>query len=76
MSFVSTGITAVTAFGASAKIKGTGTVNGKAGYTFEADVVDGSPDQLGVVIRNPDGTTLDIAAPKGLIAGGLTVIME
>jgi hypothetical protein len=76
MSFVSTGIAEVTAFGASAKIKGTGTVNGKAGYTFEADVVDGSPDQLGVVIRNPDGTTLDIAAPKELIAGGLTVIME
>jgi hypothetical protein len=73
MNFVSTGVTEVTAAGSAAKIKGAGTVNGKAGYTFEADVTDGSPDQFGIVIRNASGATYYSAPLMPISGGSLTV---
>ena len=76
MNFVSTGVTEVTAAGAAAKIKGTGTVNGKAGYTFEADVLDGSPDKFGIVIRNSSGATYYSAPLMSISGGSLTVTIK
>jgi hypothetical protein len=76
MTFASTGLTQVTASGTTAKIKGTGTVNGKTGYTFEADVFDGSPDQFGIVIRNSNGTTYYSAPLMSIRGGSLTVTIK
>jgi len=76
MNFVSTGVTEVTAAGAAAKIKGSGTVNGKAGYTFEADVSDGSPDKFGFVIRNSSGATYYSAALMPISGGSLTLSIQ
>jgi hypothetical protein len=73
MNFVSTGVTELTAAGAAAKIKGAGTVNGKPGYTFEADVTDGSPDQFGIVIRNSSGAIFYSAQLMPISGGSLTL---
>ena len=71
--------------GTKAQYKGTGTVNGAAGYSFMITVVDGSPDKFrmkvwntatsAVVYDNKLGATDTFAdAPTQDIAGGSIVI--
>ena len=71
MNFVSTSISEVTASGKAAAIKGDGTVNGKAGYSFEAQVVDGDPDQFGIQIRKADGSIYYDAQLKSISGGNI-----
>lgn len=73
MNFVSTGITEVLGTKPNVTIKGVGTVNNVKGYSFEANVVDGSPDSFGIVIKKADGTTY-YSAPTKIISGGNLII--
>ena len=58
LNFVSTAITRVDVTANEATIQGTGTVNGQSGFTFEANVVDGTPDQFGLLIKDSQGDTI------------------
>jgi hypothetical protein len=75
MNFVSTGITEVLGTKPTTIIKGTGKVNNKAGYSFEATVVDGSPDSFGIIIKKADGTVY-YSAPAKAISGGNLIITQ
>jgi hypothetical protein len=75
MNFVSTGITEVLGTTPNPTIRGVGTVNNVKGYSFEAAVVDGSPDSFGIVIRKADGT-IYYSAPAKVINGGNLIITQ
>jgi hypothetical protein len=76
MNFVSTSINEVTASGNAAEIRGDGTVNGTAGYSFETQVVDGTPDQFGILIRRADSSVYYDAALKSISGGSINVTVE
>jgi hypothetical protein len=76
MNFVSTSINEVTAAGKAAIIKGDGTVNGKAGYSFESQVVDDDPDQFGIQIRKTDGGIYYDASLKSISGGNIGLTVE
>jgi hypothetical protein len=76
MVFKSSGISEVAVAGSRAVVKGVGTVNKVAGYSFEAEVIDGRPDQFGIVIRRADGTTYYSTAAKRLGGGNLTIKVQ
>ena len=76
MNFVSTAISEVTGTGTQAGFKGTGTVNGLAGYTFEADVIDDNPDKFGITIKDSGGSTHYSNALRQIEAGELKVIIQ
>jgi PKD repeat protein len=68
---------------AKAQFKGTGTINGVAGYEFLITVLDGSPDKIrvkiwstetGAVIYNSQPGATDLADPVTVIGGGSIVI--
>lgn len=73
MNFVSTGITSVSVSGNMATISGTGTVSGIRGYTFTANVTNGSPDTFAIVIKKPDGATYYSAGQKNISGGDLAI---
>lgn len=73
MTFASTAITAVSVTEGSATISGTGTVNGVAGYTFTATVVDGAPDKFGITIKKANGTIHYNAASSAISGGSQTI---
>jgi hypothetical protein len=68
MNVVSTAITAMTLSGSTAILSGACTVNGVAGYTFDAAFADGNPDRLSMTIRKPDGSPY-YAAPLSEVQG-------
>jgi hypothetical protein len=71
MNFSSTAIALVSLSGDTAAISGTGTVNGAAGYTFTATVVNGAPDNFAIVIKRSNGTVYYSAGPKNIAGGDL-----
>jgi hypothetical protein len=73
MMFKSKGISEVSVVNQRAIIKGVGTVNGVSGYSFEAEVISGRPDQFGIVIKKANGKTYYSAATKSLGGGNLTI---
>ncbi len=54
MNFVSTEIIEVSDSDNTYVISGTGSLNGIEGYTFTAQVTDGTPDGFGITVNNPD----------------------
>jgi hypothetical protein len=76
MLFGSTKIKEISVTGTTAKIKGEGTVNHKKNYTFEAIVVDGSPDQFGITIWKPNGVLHYQAPTKALGGGRLRIVVK
>ena len=72
----STAITEVTASATEATIKGTGTVNGVAGYSFESYVTDGDPDKFGITIKDSSGNTHYTAPIKNISDGDLKIIIN
>ena len=73
MNFVSTAITLVSVSGKTAMIEGTGTVNGAAGYTFKATVINGSPDRFGIVIHKASVSYYKVDSPKNISGGDLMI---
>jgi len=59
LSFSATNFDWLVVAGSKAKFKGSGTVNGVAGYTFMITAADGSPDQFRIRIWNGSGTIYD-----------------
>jgi len=76
MNFVSTGITEVSGTKPNLTIKGVGTVNNVSGYSFEATVVDGSPDSFGIIIKRADGSAYYSAPTKANSGGDLTITVQ
>jgi len=76
LSFLSTAITEITASGTEAVIKGSGTANGVAGYSFEAYVTDGNPDTFGLIIQEAGGDIYYNASMKNTNGGDLKVTVE
>ena len=76
MNFISTSIHELTASDKAANIRGEGTVNGEAGYTFEAQVVDGESDQFGILIRKADEGVYYDAPLKSVSGGNIIVTAE
>jgi len=76
MIFESTKVSGVTVNGATATIKGEGTVNKASGYTFEAVVVDGAPDQFGITIWKPTSGVHYQAAVKAVSGGDLRILVK
>jgi hypothetical protein len=76
MNFVSTGINEVLGTKPNMTIKGVGTVNNVQGYSFEATVVDGSPDSFGIIIKKADGTTYYSAPAKTISGGNLIITLQ
>jgi len=71
--FASTNITEVSVTGTTGRIRGEGTINKVAGYTFEVVVVDGAPDQFGITIWKPDGALYYQAGTKALSSGAIRI---
>jgi endonuclease G len=61
--------------GNTAAVKGTGTVNGTAGYAFLVTVNDANPDKFGIRIWNPatNAVVYDTTTPQPLAGGNLTI---
>jgi hypothetical protein len=77
MFFASTEITEVVGSdGNTAIVKGKGTVNGAGNYSFEAVVIDNSPDSFGITIKDPKGNTYYSAPQKIISDGKLDVTIE
>ncbi len=74
--FLSTGITEITVSQGNAAVKGAGTVNGAQGFTFEALVVDGSPDKFGFTIRDANGGTYHSSVVQDINGGDLFIIVK
>jgi hypothetical protein len=72
----STKITGVSVTGTTGRIKGEGSVNQAKGYTFEAVVVDGAPDQFGITIWKPNGVLHYKAATSALSGGELGITLK
>jgi hypothetical protein len=47
--------------------------DGIGGYTFTANVTNGSPDTFAIVIKKSDGTTYYYAGPKNISGGDLAI---
>lgn len=73
MNFVSTSITSVNSSGSKVTIEGAGTVNGTSGYTFIATVIDGSPDQFGIIIYKSGNLYYEVTPPKSVSGGNLVI---
>jgi len=65
----STAITKVSVIGNTIVIEGECKVNGVEGYTFEATILDGSPDIMSIVIYNPDSTVYFQTTPTTMSNG-------
>ena len=76
MYFISSEITEVSVSGSVVIISGTGTVNGIAGYSFEANVTDGNPDNFGIIIKNSSGSIYYTAETKEISGGDLEIIIQ
>jgi len=76
MNFVSTGITEILGTKPNWTVKGVGTVNTVKGYSFEATVVDGSPDSFGIIIKRADGSAYYSAPTKANSGGDLTITVQ
>ena len=76
MNFASSAINEITVSGSPATIKGAGTVNGGAGYTFEVQIVDGNPDQFGILIRQSDGSDFFNATLRSIDGGNISLTAE
>lgn len=73
---VSTEITEISSAGTNAVIKGTGTVNGVSGHSFEATVFDGQPDTFGINIKDSEGNIF-YSTPSTQVSGGnLEIIVQ
>jgi hypothetical protein len=73
MNLASTAITEISASGTQGTIKGTCAVNGKDGYSFEAQITDDNPDMFGITIRKEAGTIYFTAPLKEINGGDLTI---
>jgi hypothetical protein len=71
--FESTSITNLIIAGATVTISGEGTVNGVSGYTFTATVTDGTPDAMGIEIRNSGGSVYYNSASQNITNGDIRV---
>lgn len=70
INLASTSLTNVSVIGGTMTINGLGTVNGAAGFSFTATVVDGTPDRFGIVIRRvPSGAVYYTAPLQPVVAG-------
>lgn len=77
MSFSSSEITEVVGLnGNSASIRGKGTVNKTGSYTFEAVVVDGSPDSFGIIIKDQNDNIYYSATFQNISGGNLQVTIK
>ncbi|MBI5050481.1 MAG: hypothetical protein HZC11_06365 [Nitrospirae bacterium] len=77
LSLISTAISGLSVIGSTATITGSGAVNGIAGYTFTATIIDGSPDKMSIEVRKPDGNLYFKDPSDGsarTIAGGNFII--
>jgi len=71
---ISTGITSITIDSpTSVTIKGTCTLNGSAGFTYELQIVDNSPDSYTLVVKNGGGSVV-VSASGSISTGNLTVL--
>ena len=61
--------------GTTAHVKGTGTVDGVAGYAFTVTVNDATPDKFGIRIWNPatNAVVFDTTTPQPLGGGSITI---
>jgi hypothetical protein len=69
MAFASTSITSAVVNGNTMNVEGVGTVNGVAGFTFTATLVD-NPDQIGITIRQSANQTVTYSAPLQPVTSG------
>ena len=76
MYFISSEITEVSVSGSVVIISGTGTVNRIAGYSFEARVTDGNPDNFGIIIKDSSGSIYYTAETKEISGGDLEIIIQ
>ena len=74
LNFVSSGIDSMVVTNGVATVRGTGAVNGTAGYAFAATGTDGSPDTFSIEVRKPDGTLHFLAPSLPLSGGSLTLV--
>ena len=56
-------------------IEGNADVGGSSGYTFAVTIFNGSPDGMGIEIRNPDSSLLYDGGEVSLMSGEYTVTM-
>jgi hypothetical protein len=71
--FESTSITAVEVTGVAATITGEGKFNGVSGYAFTAAVTDGTPDAMGIEIRNGEGAVIYSSSSQNITGGDLRI---
>ncbi len=76
ISLVSTNITGVSVSGSTMTISGECKVNGIAGYTFTLIIIDGNPDNIRIIIYNPDGSVYFDLGADDLSSGNFTVVID
>jgi hypothetical protein len=68
MNVVSTAVTAMTISAGAATMAGACSINGVAGYAFEATIANGNPGQFSLTIKKSDGS-LYCAFPVAEVQG-------